>query len=189
MTDADRDREQRTSDPGAEVHVHERQVHFRGRIIDLATERLELPSGLEQSIELIEHDGAVAIAALDDQGRLVCVEQYRRAAGAPLVEVPAGRLDPGEDPEAGARRELEEETGLRARSWEKLSEFLPAPGFCTERIHLFLATDLVAAGDDRLSPDDDEELATLRLTPRELLDLPCRDAKSIIAASLTLLRR
>jgi ADP-ribose pyrophosphatase len=165
-----------------------RETHYTGLLVDVVHTAVELPSGTRQQLEIVEHSGAVAIAALDDDGRLVCVEQYRHAALGSLVEVPAGRLEPGEEPLEAARRELEEETGLRARHFEQLCGFFPAPGFCTEHITVFLATGLYPAGEDRLAPDADEELGVVRLTPRELIDLPCRDAKSLIAASLCLLR-
>ena len=161
-----------------------REVHYRGRLVDVVTESIRLPSGIEQHLELVEHGGAVAIAPLDDEGRLVCVQQYRHATGEWLVEIPAGRLEGSEDPTAAAHRELEEETGLVSGDLRPLTAFYPAPGFCTEFIPLFVARALRPAGPDRRPPDADEELRVVRLTPDELLALPCRDAKSIVAAAL-----
>jgi ADP-ribose pyrophosphatase len=106
----------------------------------------------------------VAILALDADGRVALVRQWRLAADAALLEIPAGGLDPAfdgskEDPGLAARRELEEETGMRAGSWRKLGAFYSAPGFTDELMHLYLATDLSPAGDDgRLGPDEDERL-------------------------------
>jgi ADP-ribose pyrophosphatase len=156
-----------------------------GRIFDVTRERVRLPSGLEQEIEIVRHAGAVAIAALDELGRLLLVRQYRQAIGEWLVEVPAGRLEPGEDPETAARRELEEETGYRARRWSLLASFWPAPGFCSERMNLFLALDLEPAGASRRAHDADEELEVLRLDPAALLR-ESRDAKTLVAAALLL---
>ena len=170
-------------DPAPRV-ITPRTVHYRGRLVDVVTEGIELESGIEQQLEIVEHGGAVAIAPLDAEGRLVCVRQYRHATREWLVEIPAGRLERDEVPLHAARRELEEETGLRADSLEPLSEFFPAPGFCSEFITLFVARGLRPAGPDRLAPDADEELRVVRLTPGELLALPCRDAKSIVAAAL-----
>jgi ADP-ribose pyrophosphatase len=102
-----------------------------------------------------------------------------------LVEVPAGRLEPGEAPLAAARRELEEETGHRAREWRTLASFFPAPGFCSERITLFLATGLESVESAR-PRDPDEEIELLRLFPREIAQGPHPDAKTRLAA-LTLL--
>jgi len=153
-----------------------------GRIFDVTRERVRLPSGLEQELEIVRHAGAVAIAALDADGRLVLVRQYRQAVGQWLVEVPAGRLEPGEDPEVAARRELEEETGLRAARWSTLARFWPAPGFCSEQMTLFLAQDLAPAGAERRAHDVDEELEVVRMTPAALFE-ESRDAKSLVAAA------
>jgi ADP-ribose pyrophosphatase len=106
----------------------------------------------------------VAIIALDAEGRVALVRQWRLAADAALLEIPAGGLDPTpdgakEDPDLAARRELEEETGMRAATWRKLGAFYSAPGFTDELMHLYLATDLTLASDDgRLGPDEDERL-------------------------------
>ncbi|QDU66937.1 NUDIX hydrolase [Engelhardtia mirabilis] len=166
----------------------EREVLHRGRVFDLVRERIRLPSGLEQNLELVLHQGAVAVAPLTADGRLVCVRQYRHATGQELIEIPAGRVEAHEPRELAARRELEEETGLRCGSLELLTEFFPAPGFCSEYMSLYVARDLSPAGADRLSPDDDEELSTVTLGLEELIALPCRDAKTLVAAAL-LLRR
>ncbi len=155
----------------------------RGRIFDLVRETLELPSGRRQEVEIVDHPGAVAIAAVDGDGRLVLVRQYRHAAGDWLEEIPAGRLERGEEPLEAARRELEEETGLCAESWRLLAAPYPAPGFCSERLHLFLAEGLRPAGLDRRTPDEDEELETVRRTPAEILRSGGRDMKTLLAAA------
>jgi 8-oxo-dGTP pyrophosphatase MutT (NUDIX family) len=170
------------------VRLLERSVLHRGPLLTLVREHIELPSGRRQLLELVEHPGAVAIAALDGRGRLACVRQYRRAAREVLVEIPAGRVERDESRVAAAARELEEETGLLAAHFEVLADFFPAPGFCDERLTVYLATGLRSAGARALAPDADEELSTVYLTPRELLDLPCRDGKSLVAAGLLLAR-
>ena len=115
----------------------------------------------------------MAILAIDEEDRVLLVRQYRVAIGEVLLEVPAGTLDvlPDgsiEDPEVAAPRELEEETGMRAGSWQLIARFYTAPGFASELMHLYLATDLRPADGERLGPDDDEHL---------LLELmPWRDA-------------
>jgi len=155
-----------------------------GRIFRLLAEEVRLPSGLLQSIDVVAHPGAVAIAALDDEGRLLLVRQYRHALGEWFTELPAGRLEAGENPLDAARRELEEETGHRAERWSLLRELVPAPGFCSERIQLFLAEGLVAVPDGGLAADDDEELEILRQTPAEVLAGELRDSKTLAAAAL-----
>lgn len=157
---------------------------YDGRLFDLVEERLLLPSGRAQDLVVVDHPGAVCVAAVEDDGRLLLVRQYRHATGSWLLEIPAGRLEPGEEPLAAARRELEEETGHRARTWRPLRSFFPAPGFCSERLDLFLATDLEALAHAR-PPDDDEELELVRLPPEDVLR-DARDAKTLLAALLVL---
>lgn len=161
-------------------------VH-KGRIFDVVRQDLRLPSGLEQRVEIVVHSGAVGIAALDAQGRLVLVKQYRPPAQQWLLEIPAGRVEVGEDRLAAARRELEEETGWRAQHWELLREFYPAPGFCSELLSLYLATDLVHAGASRRAHDADEEFELEYAQPTDLLQRAI-DAKTLIAAALLIER-
>jgi ADP-ribose pyrophosphatase len=129
------------------------------------------------------------VIAIDDDDRVLLVRQWRTPAAAVLLEIPAGTLDVDdagetEDPDLAARRELEEETGYRAGTWQKLAAFWTAPGFAGERMHLYLATDLVPAHpDERLGPDEDEHL---RLERRPFVDAlaavdtgEIADAKSI----------
>jgi ADP-ribose pyrophosphatase len=132
----------------------------------------------------------VAVVAVDDQDRVALVRQWRLPANDALLEIPAGGLDvledgSKEDPEVAARRELEEETGLRAETWRKLTGFYTAPGFTDEFMHLFLATDLRAAhADGRLGPDEDERLILEWLPWREAVAAvergEIRDSKSIV---------
>ena len=157
------------SSAGSGLPVRERaEVLLRGRIFDLVFAELTLPSGVEQELWIVEHPGAVAIAPVTEAGELVLVRQYRHAAREVLVEIPAGRLERGEARFEAARRELAEETGTRARHWRELAAFLPAPGFCSERIVLFEARGLEAIADrDAPRPDADEDLEVLRLPPEQ----------------------
>lgn len=164
-----------------------RTVHT-GRIFDVVREELELPSGLRQDVEIVDHPGAVAIAALDDEGRLLLVRQYRHACGDWLLEIPAGRVERGEDRLTAAMRELEEETRHRAASWELLVEFYAAPGFCSELLSIYLARGLVHVGDAAKSADDDEEFELERLAAPRVLELATQDAKTLVAASIVLAR-
>ncbi len=157
----------------AERVVDSTVVH-RGRYLEVRVETTERADGTRHRRDVVRHPGAVAIVALDEAGRLLLVRQWRQPVGRSLLEIPAGTLDRDpatdaiEDPELASRRELEEETGYRATSWEKLGTFWTAPGFASEQMHLYLATELVPAGYGRLTPDADELL--------ELVRLPCADA-------------
>ena len=149
---------------------------------------IERADGSRSERDLVWHPGAVAILARDPDGRLLFVRQWRVPADRALLEIPAGTLDVHdgvvEDPDLAARRELEEETGYRATSWQKLAEFWTAPGFASELMHLYLADGLTAADAGRLGPDEDEHLELERLTLGEALakvdDGSIADAKSIL---------
>lgn len=145
--------------PIASHHIHS------GRIIDVSTERLLYANGREYDLDFVRHPGAAAVVAVDDAGRVCLVRQYRHGITDFLWEIPAGKLDPGEAPQVCAVRELAEETGVTAKRWTSLGQFLPAPGIFTEVIHLYLARDLVIG---KAAPDADEDL--------EIQWLPMADA-------------
>lgn len=126
---------------------------FEGRLISLRVDEVERADGGRVTREIVEHPGAVAILAWDGT-RLAMVRQWRHAAGDALLEIPAGTMEPDEDPLATARRELAEEMGVAAESWTRGPAFYTAPGFCTERLTLFLATDLREV--DTEAPDDEQ---------------------------------
>lgn len=173
------------------VPIRERaELLLRGKIFDVVAAELTLSSGVSQNLWVVEHPGAVAIAPVTAAGELVLVRQYRHAARDVLLEIPAGRLEGGEAPLLAAQRELAEETGMRASSWRELHTFLPAPGFCSERIFLFEARglDAIAGGPDAARPDADEDLEVLTLPPERVLEL-ARDGKTLLAAALLLLGR
>lgn len=183
----------RPADPLAERLVDSTLLH-RGRVLDLRVDTLERADGRRVRREVAVHPGAVAVVALDAEGRVLLVRQYRHPAGTSLLEIPAGTLDRDpasgavEDPDDAARRELEEETGQRAGRWTRLADFWTAPGFATELMHLYLATDLFPAGDQRLEPDADEALEVIRLPWPEAVAAArsggIRDAKSIVGLLL-----
>ena len=125
---------------------------FQGKLISVRVDEVELANGHIATREVVEHPGAVGILAWDG-GRLAMVTQWRHATGLELLEIPAGTLDPGESPRATAERELGEECGLAADDWEEGPSFFTAPGFCTERLTLFLATGLHET--DASGPDDE----------------------------------
>jgi 8-oxo-dGTP pyrophosphatase MutT (NUDIX family) len=122
---------------------------FRGRVVRLTVDTLELPNGYRTDFEIVHHPGGAAIVALDDQQRVCLLHQYRPAAEGWVWELPAGRLEPNEPPAETARRELREEAGCVATHWQSLGQSLSSPGVFDERIELFLATELRAASDSR----------------------------------------
>lgn len=168
-----------------------RREIYRGRIVDLGIERVTLPNGKDVELEVIRHQGASAVAAVDDQGRVALIRQFRHAAGGYIWELPAGVLDkPDEAPAACAGRELVEETGLHAERLTHLATILTTPGFTDERIHLFLAQDL---REGRPAHQDDEAISEVRRVPlREALAMVPRgeivDAKTICGLHLTAAR-
>jgi ADP-ribose pyrophosphatase len=130
-------------------------LKFKGRVIEVSSERLKYANGREYDIDFVRHPGAAAVVALDAAERVCVVRQYRHGIADFLWEIPAGKLDRGEPPEVCAVRELAEETGVSARRWSSLGSYFPAAGIFTEVIHLFLAQEL-ELGTAR--PDADEEL-------------------------------
>lgn len=155
---------------------------FVGRLLRLRVDDVELADGRRTTREIVEHPGAVAMLAWDGE-RLVLVRQWRQAAGRAMLEVPAGTIDPGEEPATTAARELGEETELQAGTWVRGPAFFTAPGFCTEYLTVYLATNLHPA-DESIHPDD-EDLEVVRVTLPEALAAvdsgEIEDAKSIVA--------
>ena len=139
---------------------------FSGRVFTAEKRSVLLPDGRTSSRELIHHSGGAAIVALDDQERVVLVRQYRISYDDIIWEIPAGKLEEGEDPLLAAQRELQEETGYRAKRWQKLAEVYPTPGYCDERIHIYLARDLVAG---EAQPDEGEFLEKTSLSLADAL--------------------
>lgn len=131
------------------------QTIFRGKVFSVARHAAIEPGGVPVVRDVVHHRGSVAILPVLEDGRIVLVRQFRLAAGDYLWELPAGTLDRGEVPRAAARRELAEETGYRSKSWRKLLECFPSPGFLDERLTLFLARN-VRPGE--ASPESDERI-------------------------------
>jgi ADP-ribose pyrophosphatase len=138
-------------------------------------------------LDLVVHAGGVAIVAVDRDEHVTLVRQQRIGAGGPLLELPAGMLDPGESPLESARRELREETGLHGGQWVELASFFTSPGYCDERLHLFHATDLEQG---EASPEGTEEIEVVRVPLAEVPSLVAEveDGKTL-AGLLLLLRR
>lgn len=140
---------------------------YDGRIVKLRIDEVELPDGSLSKREIVEHQGAVAVLAVKD-GQMLFVKQYRIASQQLLTELPAGLLENGEDPEAAAIRECREEIGYRPLNLFRLGEFIPTPGYCTEKITLFCATEFVW---DPLEQDPDEYIRVVKIPVRTVRTL------------------
>ncbi len=142
-----------------------KEVLHHGRSFTFEKWTVVIPSGKIVTRDIIEHPGAVAIIPLLDEETAILVEQHRSAAGKTLLEIPAGTLQPPETPEECARRELTEETGYEAKTFTKLAAAYPAPGYSSEKIHIYLATDLTYT---RQKPEEDEIITTRQLNLKTL---------------------
>lgn len=162
---------------------------YRGRIFTVSLAAVR-ENETEYTREIIAHPGSAVIVPLFSDNTVALVKQYRHPTQKYLLELPAGSLAPGENPETGARRELAEEIGVSAGKIEKLSEFYVSPGFLSEKMHVFLATDLQEVGQKL---EDDEFLTLERISLAAIPDLILRneieDAKTIIGLTLTAARR
>ncbi len=163
-----------------EKMVSSKQV-FKGKMIGLRVDNVELPNGNIAVREWVQHPGAVAVIAVDHDNRVCMVRQYRYPIGDDLLEIPAGKLEVGEDLLESARRELLEETGYSAGKWEKIFTYYSTPGFCDEVLHLFLATGL-SLGESH--PDEDEileaEMVSLDDALKMMANGEIKDSKTLI---------
>lgn len=169
----------------------ERTLHsepiYRGRLVSLRVDTVELPSGRQTKREIVEHGGCTAIVAIDADGQVLLVRQFRKAVEEALLEIPAGNVESEEEPLDCACRELEEETGFSAEKWRKLGFFYTSPGFCTEGMHVYLATGLRQA---KREADEDEIIEVVRVPLSDVAGLiasgEMRDAKSIAGLLMAL---
>jgi len=146
-----------TAPPRHDFAVVDSDDIYTGKVMAVRRDQVRMPGGGTAVREIMEHPGAVAIAALDADDRLVMIYQYRHALGRRLWEMPAGLLDAsGEDPVETARRELAEEVGLAAQEWSTLIDVSPSPGFSDESVRVYLATGLTDVGRPDLGADDEE---------------------------------
>ena len=154
---------------------------YEGYVIKVRVDTIETQNGNIATRDIVEHPGGVGIVALTPNGKICMVRQYRRPFDDFLLEIPAGKLNWGEEPFGCATRELEEETGYTAKNYQYLGRFFPTPGFCNEIIHIYLATDLTKGA---ANPDEDEFLEVEEYTIDELCDMILQgeivDAKTVI---------
>ncbi|MBW4678602.1 MAG: NUDIX hydrolase [Microcoleus vaginatus WJT46-NPBG5] len=147
--------------------VLKQRLAYQGRKFNFDVTTLRLPNGVEGDWECIRHPGGALAVPVTPEGKLVLLRQYRFAVQGRLLEFPAGTIEPNEDPAKTIEREIEEETGYRARKWQKLGEFFLAPGYSDEIIYAFLAQDLELL-ETPPDQDDDEDMETVLMTPEEL---------------------
>jgi ADP-ribose pyrophosphatase len=162
------------------VRPDEARTVYDGKLVDVTLERWG-----EHEREIVEHPGSVAVVAVDREGRVTLVRQPREPARKKLLELPAGTLEEGEEPLATARRELEEETGQRGGEWRELAAFYTTPGFCRERMHLFVAEG-VEPGEARREADEEIELVAVPVEELRALVRELEDAKTIAGLLLYL---
>jgi len=163
---------------------------YKGKVVVLNVDRVTLPNGATVDLEVIRHPGAAAIVPMKDDKTVILIRQFRHAAGGFIYEIPAGKLNPGEDPRDCAARELEEEIGYRASSFELLTSIFTAPGFADEVIHIYKGTGLTK-GQQKL--DHDEVLNVVELPIEKAIaqiqDGTIRDGKTIVGLQAVYLQK
>jgi ADP-ribose pyrophosphatase len=162
---------------------------YKGKVLSLDLDEVEEPGDVRATREVVRHSGSVAVLALQEDDRVVLVRQYRYPVDDALWELPAGRLDEGESPEAAAQRELQEEIGQRARDLRQIAFFYTTPGFCDEAMHVFRATGLEASP---AQGDEDERIEIRAFPLAELAAMidkgEIREGKTLVALLLELRR-
>lgn len=146
------------------------KIVFNGQVVRLRVDDIRLADGRRTTREIVERDDCIAVVPVDAEGNVLLVKQFRRAAGKELLEIPAGGIDPGEDPDVTVLREMREEAGFRPEKVTRMTGFHVSPGFCTEYMHLYAASDLVP---DRLYAEDTDSI--------ELVPVPLDKVAGLIA--------
>ena len=156
------------------------QLIYEGRAVKLRVDTVQMADGRQTTREIVEHSDCIAVVAIDADNNALLVKQFRKPVEKELLEIPAGGINPGEEPETAVRRELREETGYLPQRVERLGGFYSAPGYCSEYLHLYLATDLIPS---QLHAEDTEEISLVRVPLAQILGLIISgsicDAKSI----------
>lgn len=159
----------------------ETEYIFEGKIIKLRKDKIVQQDGKQFMREIVEHNGGVGIVAIDDEGKLILVSQYRKPFEKVLIEIPAGKLEQGEDPYACALRELEEETGNKALNLELLTVIYPSPGFLTEKLYIYFCNKMVTG---KVNFDEGENLISTHINYEEAVEMvyngEIKDAKTVV---------
>ncbi|MBF0224335.1 MAG: NUDIX hydrolase [Desulfobacterales bacterium] len=148
--------------------IHSTKILHEGKVFRLVKENVTLPNGANANLDIIKHPGASAMVPITKDKNVLILKQYRHAVSDYIWEIPAGTLNPNEIPLDCAQRELIEETGYKADKWRKLGEIVPVPGYSTERIHLFLASELTPAEQNL---DKDEVLKVYEISLEKVMDM------------------
>ncbi|MDQ2835024.1 MAG: NUDIX hydrolase [Acidobacteriota bacterium] len=176
--------------PAKKSRLISSKLAYKGKVFSVFQDEVEEPGGHKNVREVIRHSGSVVILAVDETNNpadpeIIFERQYRHAAGQILVELPAGRLDPGESPLAGAKREMIEETGYRAKKWTLLAKYFASPGFLGEWMQIYLAEDIRAG---EATPEEDENIEVFRMPLSEAMGLVAEnkihDGKTLIGLML-----
>jgi ADP-ribose pyrophosphatase len=172
------------------MHPEHSKRIYKGRIVTLDVDTVTLPNGATIELEMIHHPGAAAVVPIKNNDTVILIKQFRYAAGGYIYEIPAGKLNPGEDPKVCAARELEEEIGYRAASLELLTSILTTPGFTDEVIHIYEGTGLSLAK-QQLDHDEVIEIIELPLEKAiaQIQDGIIRDGKTIVGLQTVYLKR
>lgn len=165
-----------------EEKFNKRLEERKGKFLQYCLDEVTLSNGHISTREMVLHPGAVAIVAVTAENEIILVRQYRYPVKEVLYEIPAGKLEKGEEPDSSARRELEEETGFAARQWGKMGSFYTAPGFSNEYMHLYLATDLI---ENEAHPDPDEIIVYEKVPLSRAIQMiesgEIKDGKTVLA--------
>ena len=166
------------------------KISYKGKVFNVTTDKVQEPNGTVATRDVIHHNGSVVILAVDSSKKprdpdVILIRQYRHAAGQYLLELPAGRIEPGERPLTAAKREMIEETGFRARKWTLLTRYYASPGFLGEWMQIYLAEDLT---EGIAQPEGDEDIELMRMPLSEAMRLVAanqiHDGKTLIGLSL-----
>jgi ADP-ribose pyrophosphatase len=172
-----------------ELRRTKREILYEGKTVDLVVDHVRYPSGRTGVREIVRHPGGAVIVPLLQEGAVLLVRQHRYPLGEEILELPAGKLEPGEDPRVAAGRELEEETGYTAADLTKLSSIYTSPGFCDEELHIFLATGLAPSPGGTRREEGEFSMSTVKVPLSEASAMiergEIRDGKTIVGLLLT----